>query len=513
MKNLTFAKSISVVLLVLSATLNCYPQSKDCYPGAPQQIQDLAKVAATRIVADPARDDERKNDRPGQLGGSIVELLVYTIADAITDIRMLKVAPLMAETARTDKQLGASARAAGSTSAVQKPGFANILGFAIENGAVEQQVNKTSLTLSTSPYMLLLLARGKDGDTAEFYKQNEFFNRIGASANFNLSNPNDPLGSATRRQLNEWSIRVRLLGNRSVRSDQFAKVWDEKVRPLVQRRLRSISDAESKTFNEVEFNSFQDRIQDQMISDLKAQLVNVKGTRDERIAEVRQWILCELFNKVFQPIKRGDRVIDAKTREIIQTKVVMDLKDANESLVALRAAIDNVISEFNKRPLLTFAYGNERVVDGSDYSVYKLLFEQDIWNPMKMVINAAASVYNKPDATRNQEKLRDLSLAISFEGKANSPFLSGTADLSKITYSFNGRYERLKENERIPGKKADIGIAQLKVEIPVREGISIPLSFTWANATELIKENHVRGNFGITFDMDKLFALTRRTTN
>ena len=31
-------------------------------------------------------------------------------------------------------------------------------------------------------------------------------------------------------------------------------------------------------------------------------------------------------------------------------------------------------------------------------------------------------------------------------------------------------------------------------------GISLPLSVTFANATELINEKVVRGNFGITFD-------------
>jgi hypothetical protein len=45
------------------------------------------------------------------------------------------------------------------------------------------------------------------------------------------------------------------------------------------------------------------------------------------------------------------------------------------------------------------------------------------------------------------------------------------------------------------------------LEIPVAAGVSLPISITYSNATELIKEKDVRGNFGITFDLDKLKSL------
>jgi len=47
------------------------------------------------------------------------------------------------------------------------------------------------------------------------------------------------------------------------------------------------------------------------------------------------------------------------------------------------------------------------------------------------------------------------------------------------------------------------------LEIPVLSGMSIPFSVTFANASELIKEKHIRANFGFSFDADKLFALTQ----
>jgi hypothetical protein len=45
---------------------------------------------------------------------------------------------------------------------------------------------------------------------------------------------------------------------------------------------------------------------------------------------------------------------------------------------------------------------------------------------------------------------------------------------------------------------------QLKLTIPLFDGISLPLSVSVANRSELIKEKTVKGRFGFTFDLTKL---------
>ena len=56
-------------------------------------------------------------------------------------------------------------------------------------------------------------------------------------------------------------------------------------------------------------------------------------------------------------------------------------------------------------------------------------------------------------------------------------------------------------------QQGHIGVLQVKLTIPVKgTGVKIPLAFTVANRTELIKEKDVRGNFGITFDFDSAIA-------
>jgi hypothetical protein len=152
---------------------------------------------------------------------------------------------------------------------------------------------------------------------------------------------------------------------------------------------------------------------------------------------------------------------------------------------------------------------NHRQATGSDYSEGKFLFEQDSFHPMKLVANVGFSFYHRPDHTMNQQKARDISAALSFEGKFDSPLLSGTADLSKITYAFTGSYQRTFENRNVAGKKADIGSFQFKLELPIFAGVSVPFSLTYANATEQQDKQHLRANFGLSFDVDKLFAMTR----
>jgi hypothetical protein len=79
--------------------------------------------------------------------------------------------------------------------------------------------------------------------------------------------------------------------------------------------------------------------------------------------------------------------------------------------------------------------------------------------------------------------------------------------------SFSGRYERLNGDTIdafgvvTPGTKGDLAFGQAKLTIPIADwGIKLPLSVTFANRTELIKESTVRANFGFTFDLDPIFA-------
>jgi hypothetical protein len=61
-----------------------------------------------------------------------------------------------------------------------------------------------------------------------------------------------------------------------------------------------------------------------------------------------------------------------------------------------------------------------------------------------------------------------------------------------------------------PGK---IGLFQAKYTIAAgRSGIQVPISITYSNRTDLIKDASIQGGIGITWDMSKLVASKQATS-
>jgi hypothetical protein len=475
-------------------------QPSNCYSDAPDLIVTNLDRAAQDIV---------NKGRISPLSAYFPDIFFYTVADAVSsdqaNLRKLKAYQYMGETARTDKQVGASARSGGSTSAVEKPGFASLLGFAVENGAIQQQTNATSLTLSTSPYALVAASQG---DSADTYQKYDFLNRIGISANFNLANQTNVLANASRKQLNEWSVRFRVFGDRSTRGADFRNFWDNNVRGKVQRRLVAITHADRVIDSDPALRTLSATVETQLDATVQSILANTAAAG--QTAAIKNAVLCGLQQSVFNQVRPGGSVaISAATKSVIDSDLVPGLLMAHEDLEQARAELNNFFAQQESKPEMTLAYSNLHPATGGNYSVLGGLYERKSFAPVKLIANGGFSIYNKPDPKMNQRSIRDMAFALSFEGKAQSPFLTNQEDLSKITFSFTGRYQRMFENIHQPNKKADIAVAQFKLEIPVLTGMSVPLSVTFANATELIKEKHVRANFGFTFDADKIFALAK----
>jgi len=91
----------------------------------------------------------------------------------------------------------------------------------------------------------------------------------------------------------------------------------------------------------------------------------------------------------------------------------------------------------------------------------------------------------------------------------------GKATFNKMTLSVSGLFLALLEQplgqpvlvNTVPvSRTGNIGLVQGKLTVPAKDALSIPISVTWASRTELIKESDVRGNIGISLDLDKLFA-------
>lgn len=481
------------------------------YADAPPLLTDIV----TRDATDIAR---------GLNGGaiaSVAKMILYSTLDAASPtssklLRDLEPYQYLSETARTDKQLGASPTSEGSVSAIEKPGFARLLGLAVEHGAINKKNDGTNLTLSTSLYSLYTI---NSGDTAETYSKAGILNRVGLFTTFAVTDTNSDLANARRNNLSEWSIKARLFGDRSTRAPKFQKFWREKIEPLIDARLVALGKPlEDLTTGNADYrrlriqggnclrDAVRNRLQD---ADYKA-----ATTEAEHVKMLSGAMLSVLRTNVYDRIKLGQFKLADDIISNIETQYVPNLKAALDNLKGAGGLIEKQLEDLDTGPLGTFAYTNHRVPAGSDYSEAKFLFEQDksFFRPLKLTGNFGLSFYNKPDPTLNQKKLRDISAALSFDGTSRSPFTEAE-NQSKITYSFVGRYERMFENRRLAKRTPDIGTFQFVMEIPFFKGLSLPLSATYANATEDEKKTHFRFNFGMRLDTDKLFELLKAGAN
>ena len=143
-------------------------------------------------------------------------------------------------------------------------------------------------------------------------------------------------------------------------------------------------------------------------------------------------------------------------------------------------------------------------------------------SPTLITINAAATWYNSLPAAPATSRLRDVQAAGQLERR-----LGEVPNLGNAVMTFAGYYQWMKEDALITigpgnvapgsgivlpgtaakllGTKGNIGIIQGKLTLPMTTMIKVPLSVTWSNRTELIKESDTRGQVGVTFDLDSLF--------
>jgi hypothetical protein len=506
-------RKLLVFALLLSLTPRAFAQA-DCYSDIPN-VLDCEVDSLARAIVDKAPNGPLAV--AGAIGGGISRIMFFTVADALTDIKSLgtqcsfQAYQHLGETARTDKQIGASAKSEGSTTLVEKPGFARLLGFAIERGAIKQSVDKTTLTLSTSPYALIAAAKQKD--TSQLYQDYSFLNRFGLSASFNISNTEDVLANASGKQLTEWSVRLRLTGDRSTRGKDFREFWRDKIRTPAGKPAALENVAENLIVNSDAFktlyidlqspgkpNSLADQVNDYIAK-------NPNDTPEIRVLKIKQIILCSMRKLVYDPVKANPKILPEPTRTQIISNIIPALAATPAEVEIARQLLESFLKELENKPQSTFEYTNHRTEMGSDYSELKLLYRMNA-KPMKVNFNAGISLYNNPDEMMNQDRIRDFSVALSLEGDARNPFARGI-DLGRITYSFAGSYERLKENEDMMMRKPDIASLQFKLEIPIALGLSIPVAYTYSSATEMSMKKENKFNIGLHLDVDKLYEIAR----
>jgi hypothetical protein len=212
-------------------------------------------------------------------------------------------------------------------------------------------------------------------------------------------------------------------------------------------------------------------------------------------------------------------------------KQVLDLGIA---INAFKQAVYTVLNDARGKPLATFSYlyssPEGKPATHSITAVISYLFKGD--DPEKrtaltgaqLTANFTTSIYASLPAGATYGRLRDFQLS----GEFDKPF-GGTPDEPRGTWSVAayGQYQydptvlNITAGNLAPGTNISLpgdaqvllgtagwlGVAQGKLTINLKKGLSIPVAVKWSNKTDLLPGNDVRGQVGISYDLSALSKL------
>ena len=424
------------------------------------------------------------------------------------------------EEARTDKQVGAPA-GAGSTGLVSKGAVPGILGFAVENGALTQTTSDTTVTLRGNLVGWLDLLKNQDFIAS--YQDGSSFVRGLRRVSYSLTMNTDtgetaaapaPSGPAaitpaairaqldkTKQQLAGYSVRVAIVDDRDPRTAAnraaIATLGDTQLVDLLKA-----DDAFTGVFNSDEY---------------------VKGWLPDTTAPLtgsgRPLSIAEIQRILYQRL------------EVLRLLMINRIPDFNNqvarnllSFQAYDKARLRLFEAMRKKPLFAFEYVNTRTKDLPDSSTLRFIAEAQWGSRVDLTANAALTLQNSgsvplPEPTDVGGR-RDFQLAGQMDLPLGSlekrlrtgpgigaPVLAVAFLSQKLTdraaVSFAGNSFTVE-----PGW---IHAVQAKLTISVKgSGVKVPLSLSYSNRTELLKEKDVRGHIGVTFDADVLSSVVRR---
>jgi hypothetical protein len=389
------------------------------------------------------------------------------------------------ENARIDKQVGGGSSSSGSTSLAAKASVPSILGLAVENGALQKDISGTTITFRGNP-VGIIKALGDNG-FIESYDDDDpttrFLRRLSFSTSFDTDRgpqPGNFLGS--KQQLSAYSFRFDIYNKRDPRHSTYREKWAKLITgpglAFTQDLSRLKSYFNPATNPDPNVMAWLTASQDAIVAASAADV--------ERVLED---VLGDKLRAVQLPQ---------------QVKAAVDSFEANvNSYLGDRA---NLLQEVANGPIVTFEYTNNRPGNQPNYSNFNIIGEFSPFNGQAdLTTNASFSTFStKPiGVTRTA---RDFQLS----GQLDIPF---NPSAGPFVFTMSGKYQHVFSDITTTGttpttlQKGNIGIGQFKFTIPVKgSGVKIPLSVTFSNRTEFIKESKVRGNIGVTFDLDALFS-------
>ena len=458
------------------------------------------------------------------------------------------------ENSRTDKQSGAGATGAGTTSVVSRGASAKVLGFAVENGALTQSVKGQVVTftgnLAGIPSALIRKdiftycdprVDDKKGSCISS-RSLRFLRKVSFGASFDASRDSQTVTATpatgttsttttsaatpvtfrgTKNELSSVTARYEFVNRRDVTSKDFQTAWRDKIK--TETTLNTSGQAVMKSMRcllgdgtEAECGGPSDNL-------LRSPAYlewNKKATARMLAAQHGKEDLAQAWTDLLSELVTTFRSTS---------------KDFQDKMDQLRAAFrtfdldeDNFAETIGTKPLLSFEYANNRPVGQTSTSTFRLIGELGWAQKNNLTFNFATAIFDSAQpavAGVTTSRLRDLEAAAQYERKLGQLGLLGAGALDFSVYFQNQRSASLLNvdpTQPLPGitfvglpagaktvysQKGNIGIGQLRLVLgPDKSNVRIPLAVSWSNRTELIAKPTWRAQIGLSYDFDALFA-------
>jgi hypothetical protein len=406
-----------------------------------------------------------------------------------------------AQEKRTDQQMGAGPSSAGTTSLVVKGGVPYVLGLAVENGAAVQSRSDTTVTFRLNPMGVIKTLADKGIITG--FRQTEqdpvekILRKSSVGFTFDTSRGNEPgVFTGDRQQLSALTFRYEFFNDRDPRLKKYEREWEEFV------ANEGVALGQQIFATTLAINNFGTRTSPMSFKDpaLQAWLEQTNTMIAAAAADQNE----------IERILRSQ--IEAFPVKLVSEETIKAVTDYARQFQAYSEAKERILDRIAKARVFTLEYTNNRAVNAPDTSNFNFIYATGPGRRIDLTTNGSFTFFHqRPEAASltapRPNRIRDF----QFAGQIDIPFSLGNA--GQFDLWFSGRYERLLEDASaatgltIPNTKGDIAVGQVGLNIPIKGlGMKFPITLTFANRTELIKEKEIRGNFGFTFNWDTLFS-------
>jgi hypothetical protein len=451
-------------------------------------LQARIRAIQTEKSAEPEKVNKTRLDAMIDLLLEDTPLIAAAVSAPSEDVRFI------AEANRLDKQVGSSSRGSGSTNLVPSGSVPGLLGFAIEAGALTQTVSGTSITLQANPTGIVqALTRYAPAAASDEASRNtvSFLRRFNLALTFDTSRDPGNAFTGSYSQLQQASTQFYVFNHRDPNHPRWTEAWNTfrtNVGADLPDAARDLAVELSATGFPILREATKRKLQDP----------------DTTEADVERVVLEFL----------------AGARQFMSPARIAQATSAWANYLRTQAA---VYQQLARSPILTIEYSLSRppvqdvqadvsaeapVADPPDLSAATVVFVRPFIGASDMTLNASASFFN--DAVSGGDgRMRDWQAG----AKLDIP-LNGVFGLTRSRLTFAALYMRLRQpplgipvtvNGVSVEQTGPLGFLQARLQLPMGDnGVSIPISVTYASRTELVKEQEIRGNIGLTLDFDKL---------